>query len=394
MSSESSYRRNTIVIMAVYFAANVIFIINPPMQGFATELYPDIPYNTVLLISSASSLMMIPGSLISAAIIGKKLPFKIAAMISMGGIIIAGCLPYIIRDFYVVLGLRAIVGFCIGMGFPLQSTLAIRLFDDERRATALGLGSLFMSLGGIVYQIVSGAVCTVSAANSWLVHGIIIIPLIIVMALLKEPEKVSENTEKTGTNGQTKKSKMPAMVFVTAICFMIIFMAFYPVLLNMSAIMDGEGIGTAAVSGIISSLYTVGGMIAGLIFGKLHKAVGRFITPIGLVLWIAGTGIFATAHNIPLMVISALLLGVGVFVVWPSTIYDYSQYVPEEKQSMASAIFTSGMTFGCFLTSYYITLVGDVTGNSNPRLPIVFGFFIVLALGIIWSVIEIKRKRA
>lgn len=390
MNIENSYRRNMIVIMAIYFATNVIFIINPPMQGFATELYPDLPYNTVLLISSVSNLMAIPGSLISAAIIGKKISFRTAVLISLGGVAAAGCLPYLIRGFHAVIGLRAVVGFCMGMILPLESTLAIRLFDEKRRASALGIGSLFMSFGGIAMQVISGAVCTISAAYSWLVHGIVIIPLIIVLALLREPEK----TEKTDIHRETKngKSPMPIMVFISAICFMILFAAFYPILLNMSAIMASENIGTSATSGIISALYTVGGMLAGVLFGRLRKTAGRFTTPIGLALWIIGAGIFATAHNVPLMAVSSLILGAGVFIVWPSTIYDYSEYVPDEKQSLASAIFTSGMTFGCFLAGYFITLVGNVSGNTDPRLPVKVGFFVVLVIGIIWSLLAIKGK--
>ncbi|MBW9173049.1 MFS transporter [Clostridium estertheticum] len=166
-----------ISVMAVYFAANVIFVVNPPMQAFATQLYPNVSYSNVLLISTLSSLFMIPGSLISGAVLGKKISFKHMAILSLGSIIIAGILPYFIRNFAFVLVMRVIVGLGIGLGFPLQSTLAIKLFGEKERPGILGLGSFFMG-GGILYQIVSGAVCTMNAAYSWLVHGILIILLL------------------------------------------------------------------------------------------------------------------------------------------------------------------------------------------------------------------------
>lgn len=108
-------RRNFIALLAVYFAANVIFIMSPAMNAIATELYPDLPYTSVLLVSTISSLLMIPGSLVAGAALG-KVKFKTMALISMGGIMIFGMLPYFIRPLTAVYVFRGIVGFCIGLG--------------------------------------------------------------------------------------------------------------------------------------------------------------------------------------------------------------------------------------------------------------------------------------
>lgn len=143
---------NFISVLAVYFAANVIFIMSPAMNSIATNLYPDIEYGTVLMLSTISSLFMIPGSLLAGAVLGKEIGFKQMAVISLGGIVIAGVLPYFITNFTVVLILRIIVGFCIGLGFPLQSTLALKLFNDNERPAILGKATVAMSCGAIFYM--------------------------------------------------------------------------------------------------------------------------------------------------------------------------------------------------------------------------------------------------
>lgn len=164
MNSNNQKRGNFISVLAVYFAANVIFIMSPAMNSIATELYPDIAYGTVLLLSTISSLFMIPGSLAAGAVLGKQVGFKQMAVVSLGGTIIAGVLPYFITNFTAVLILRIIVGFCIGLGFPLQSTLALKLFDDSERPGVLGKATVAMSAGSIIYMLVSGAVCDISAS--------------------------------------------------------------------------------------------------------------------------------------------------------------------------------------------------------------------------------------
>lgn len=384
-------RRNFIALLAVYFAANVIFIMSPAMNAIATELYPDLPYTSVLLVSTISSLLMIPGSLVAGAALG-KVKFKTMALISMGGIIIFGMLPYFIRPLTAVYVFRGIVGFCIGLGFPLQSTLALQLFNDKERPRALGFATVSLSVGSIVFMVVSGMLADQNAAYPYLFHAILLIPLILVLTLLKEPsaEDKAETVEAPSQVPET--GKMPPYAIFTAFMFAVVFFAFYPVLLNMSSVCANENIGGATVAGILLALYTVGNCIGGFIFEPLHRFAGKLVVPIGLVFWILGTACFAFGHSVPLIIIGVLLSGTAVQTVWPGTVNTYSEYVPKNKQSMAVAIFVSGMNIGCFLTTYFIGAVANITGDTNPRLPIFYGFFIVLIFGAVWGVVEAIRK--
>lgn len=384
-------RRNFIALLAVYFAANVIFIMSPAMNAIATELYPDLPYTSVLLVSTISSLLMIPGSLVAGAALG-KVKFKTMALISMGGIIIFGMLPYFIRPLTAVYVFRGIVGFCIGLGFPLQSTLALQLFNDKERPRALGFATVSLSVGSIVFMVVSGMLADQNAAYPYLFHAILLIPLILVMTLLKEPSAEDKVETVEAPSQVPETGKMPPYAIFTAFMFAVVFFAFYPVLLNMSSVCANENIGGATVAGILLALYTVGNCIGGFIFEPLHRFAGKLVVPIGLVFWILGTACFAFGHNVPLIIIGVLLSGTAVQTVWPGTVNTYSEYVPKNKQSMVVAIFVSGMNIGCFLTTYFIGAVANITGDTNPRLPIFYGFFIVLIFGAVWGVVEAIRK--
>lgn len=383
-----------ISVLAVYFAANVIFITSPALNSWATQLYPEIPYSTVLFLSTASSLMMIPGSLLAGAVLGKQVGFRTMAIFSLSGIILAGCLPYFVQNFSFVLVMRAVVGFCIGLGFPLQSTLALKLFNDEERPGVLGKATFVMACGSIFYMLVSGYVCDVNSAYAFLVHGVLVIPLILVIFFLKEPGMPESKGDDKAPNHETseKSAALPWMAVFASAMFMMIFLAFYPVLLNMSAIIEYEGIGAAAVSGIISSLFTIGNGAAGLIFAPLYKRAGKWTIPVGLCLWTAGMAVFSFGHGLVFLVIGVLICGLAVQIVWPGTVNSFSEYVPAQKQSMASALFVSGMNIGCFLTTFFISAVAAVTGNDNPRTPCQAGLLIVLVFAIIWSLVELKRK--
>ena len=377
-----------ISLLAVYFAANVIFITTPALNSWATEIYSDIPYSTVLFLSTVSSLLMIPGSLIAGAVLGKSVKFKTMAIVSMGGIIVAGCLPYFVRNFSFAIIMRAIVGFCVGLGFPLQSTLALKLFNDEERPPVLGAATFVMAVGSITYMLVSGYVTDINAAYSFLLHAILIVPLVLVLIFLQEPEK-EEQVETKKAAGE----KLPGMALFASAMFMFIFFAFYPVLLNMSAIIDYEGIGAAAISGIISCLYTIGNGIAGVLFAPLYKKTGKYIIPVGAALWAIGSTIFAFGDGLVAIVIGVVVSGIAVQIVWPGTVNSFSEYVPASRQSMATAVFVSGMNIGCFCTTYFISGVAAATGSANPRTPCQIGVAIVIVFAVLWSIVEIKRER-
>lgn len=389
MKGSSGKTGRIVSLLAVYFAANVIFITSSALNSWATQLYPEIPYSTVLFLSTISSLLMIPGSLAAGVVLGKKVSFRTMTIVSMGGIIVAGCLPFFVRNFTFVLVMRAITGFCIGLGFPIQSTLALKLFDDEERPGVLGIATFVMACGSIFYMLVSGYVCDIDAAYAFLVHGVLIVPLVLVIIFLKEPEKDLQAADGAGGS----KDKLPMMAVFTSAMFMVIFFAFYPVLLNMSAIIEYEGIGAAAIAGIISSLYTIGNAIAGLVFAGLYKRTGKYIIPVGLVLWVIGTAVFSLGHGLMPIVAGVVISGLAVQLVWPGTINSFSEYVPAGRQGMASALFVSGMNVGCFLTTFFISGVAGITGNANPRTPCQVGLVIVAIFAVIWSVAEIRRKR-
>ena len=386
-------RNNFIAVLAVYFAANVIFIMSPALNVMQTELFPDEPYSAIVLISTISSLCMIPGSLIAGAILD-KVKYKTMAVISMGGIAVFGVACAFVQSLPAIYVFRGIVGFCIGIGFPLQSTLSLQLFNDKERPRVLGWATVSLSVGSIIFMIVSGWLADMSANYSFIFHAILLIPMIIVIIVLKQPtaEEIAANNVESPSK-VPENGPLPGYVIFTAVMFAVVFFAFYTVLMNMSAICANENIGGAAVAGALLAMYTVGNCIGGFIFAPLSKFAGKYVVSFGLVIWMIGHACIAFGHSVALIIIGAIISGVACQTVWPGTVNTYAEYVPRKKQSMASAIFVSGMNIGCFLTTYFISAVANWTGSSDPRLPVQYGFYIVVVFGAVWAVVEAVRKK-
>lgn len=393
MTTEVQKKRNFIALLAAYFAANIIFIMSPAINVMSTELFPDKSYTAILLISTISSLCMILGSLVAGAILN-KIGFKKLAVISLGGIAIFGTACAFTNSLGLIYVFRGIVGFCLGLGFPLQGTMSLQLFNDKERPKYLGWATVSLAAGSVFYMMVSGALADHSARYSFMFHLVALIPMILIVIFLKQPtaEEIAANNVEAPSQ-VPEHGKMPGYAIFTAVMFALVFFAFYTVLLNMSSICAYENIGGAAVAGALLSVYCIGNMCGGFLFNPLSKAAKGLVVPVGLILWIAGTACVAFGHSVFMIVLGALLSGTAVQTVWPGTVNTYSEYVPKDKQSMAVAVFVSGMNIGCFLTTYFIQAVMNMTGSDSPRVPVQYGFFIVLIAGLIWAVIEAKRGR-
>ena len=315
MTTEVQKKRNFIALLAAYFAANIIFIMSPAINVMSTELFPDKSYTAILLISTISSLCMIPGSLVAGAILN-RIGFKKLAVISLGGIAIFGTACAFTNSLGLIYVFRGIVGFCLGLGFPLQGTMSLQLFNDKERPKYLGWATVSLAAGSVFYMMVSGALADHSARYSFMFHLVALIPMILIVIFLKQPtaEEIAANNVEAPSQ-VPEHGKMPGYAVFTAVMFALVFFAFYPVLLNMSSICAYENIGGAAVAGALLSVYCIGNMCGGFLFNPLSKAAKGLVVPVGLILWIAGTACVAFGHSVFMIVLGALLSGTAVQTV-------------------------------------------------------------------------------
>ena len=184
------------------------------------------------------------------------------------------------------------------------------------------------------------------------------------------------------------------MVFLISIAWGLIFMVYNPMGLNMSSILVSEGIGNETLAGTIGSLYTVGDMVAGVIFGKLYHHLGKFIIPFAMICEVVGLALGYWSTSAALLMVGSFLTGLAIFTIWPASIMEFTEALPPEKIVTASGIFTACLGLGGFLTSPYVAIITKVSGSTSPRLPILVGVILAAVIGAIWSVASISKKKA
>ena len=384
MGRKRSIHAITFAVLAIYLMPNISFVPGPALSALQAEIYPSLDFASVSLLSTITSLMMIPSSLTAGVIIGKQMKYKTAAILSAVCITFGGVLPYFVPVFPVALTARAVVGAGIGITFPLTNMLIQGLFMEGERPGLLGMGAAIQSASGILYQVLSGFLTARGARIPWLLHLVILIPLFLILLYLKEPEPAAG--EKGGPT-----AAMPLRPVLICVLHCLLFMGSYPILLNISLVMEYGRYGSAALGGIISSMWTIGGVLAGLVFSTMQRKIGKFTIPVGCALWAAGCGIFAAAGNVAMLLTGTLLCGSAIQICWPAVMNQYTRSVPPDRLGLASALYTSGMCLGCFLSTYFSAFALKAMGTDNPQATLFPGFLTVLAAGTLWSILEITK---
>lgn len=391
--TKSSSVKVIIGIMMVCFMCQASMIVGPALADLAAA-YPDVPYSSILLISTIPQICGIPVALITGKIAGTKVKYKTLAAGAAACALIGGVLPYFFRSFPIILLSRVIFGLSYNIAVPLANSLPLLYFDEQKAANLMGVGAAAQSIAGTILQLIAGVVCATNVHLTWLVHLYFAIPLLGILFLLPEPpqQKKPEVVEEVKTGEKKEKNyRLPVFQFVM---FGVSFCVFYPLILNMSSIIVGEGIGTAAVAGTVLSAYTIGGMCGGFLFGQIYKIFKNYTIPFLLACLAVSLALGYLGTSIPMLMIASVFGGVGFACFGPALMVRARATLPPEAISPASGLMSACLKLGAFLAAYYVSLVSKLSGSANPRVPVLVGLVAIIVIAIPWTISLIKASAA
>lgn len=373
----------TIAILSIFFIQMGIGILTPAIQNIA-EAFPDVPFTTLMLISTLPSLTMIPAS-IAAGAMAEKYGYRPINILGSLFFVVGGTLPYLQDDFTMILVSRGIFGLGLGILFPMGNALILKFYEGQKRANMMGIAGIAANIGGIAMQMGGAFLCAIAWRNTFLMHLIGVLTFFFLIFFLPEPEKAPA----PAAGG---KVKLPAIVWIISLLCCFVQMINCPMLLNMSTIIISSNLGTAASAGIVLSMFTVGGMIGGAIFGKLFQVSGRFILGISLAIVGVGLGVVNYAGSLLLLGAGTTIIGVGLFIFIPGCMMEIGKHAAPAAIAMATGIFMALANIGLFLAPYYMAVLGQVAGNTGTRFPILVGMILALITALILTISRLKPE--
>ena len=386
---KQQYRRiQVITILSVFFLGSTQLIINPALQELSQQ-YGDIPYTRILMLATVPNLMVALLAAPTGRLAGNKVSYK--TLVIFAGIISAlgGALPFFLHNFQGVFAARVLFGIGVGIATPLGNAIIMRLYEGNQRAAMVGLGSTVMCGAGMIYQALSGYVTVINVKYFWLVHLVVLIPALLTLFFLPDikEEKDAIDSEKA------KGTRLPASVYWLSIGFGMVFMCFYPLMLNMSSIVVAKNIGDAATAGTILTMYTVGGMIGGLLFGYFYRIVKDYALFILFGIQIIGLAICNFSESAALLMCGTFLNGLAVFMLSSTVLLEIGKHVTKEQSSAATGMMMAIWNLGTFCSTLYMGAISKLSGNDSPGFPVFLGMIFTILIGVIWGTLKIREMR-
>ena len=375
----------TAAIMCLFLVSMGFTVVTPAMATLGAHYAG----KDVTWISTLPTLFTVIATALAGSVMGKKVKYRTLAIAAGVLYLIGGCAPALFDNYAGMLVCRAILGFGLGLMAPLGNALIVGNYKGQKQASLLGYGTLFMNGGGIILQMLGGALAEMNWQLVFWGHAFGLIGLVMAFFLpeLDAPAAVPEGAS------AGKKEKMGKAVWLIAILFIVFNILNYPIMLNISTLFEIRNAGGATVAATGLSLYTVAGCVAGLVFGTLFKLAKRWCIALGYILCGLGALCIYVGQNAAIMTLGLILIGFGFSTVMPAFFAWVGVVTPASTVAGAISICMAVMNLGGFVSSFWLKLLTAIFGE-NILSGIMIEIVVFLIIGVIFLIYSpFKEKK-
>jgi MFS family permease len=389
-----------IAVLCVAFQDIGMGATTPALQSIM-DAFPTVDPSLIMMISSIPPAGMVVFSLVYAQlvkVISKRTILIIAALcFAIGGIA-----PAFMNDINLILLMRVLVGIATGLCFPMGMDLCVDYFEGKERQTMFGWVSAASGIGGIIYQTVGGYLASIQWNYCFYAYVPGLVMFIVAWALLPGSEKRAAEQGDQGVLTEVDekpspvKTKMPISTWIVCVLFFLWAVFFFVVMTNSSSVIVGEGIGSAAIAGLSISVITVGSTLSALFFGKFQSKMQNFVLPVMFGLTTIGFLMFFFSYSIPMCMVSAFVIGIGMGLAMPAVVSVLTGYLSEAQATRAISFTMASNGLGSFTQPMIFAVIFQVTGmsvGSAPFLVSTVAFAILTVVTIVFVSTMAKKNQ-
>jgi MFS family permease len=265
-------------------------------------------------------------------------------------------------------------------------------FEEKERRFISGLQFSFVA-GGCIFLSVVGGLLTRLIWYGGYILLLLAVPVLI-MAVYSVPNKKRQlpaSKERLHAQKRTKLHK--DVYYYSAMAFL--FLLLYTVTnSNLSTHLAEANLGDAAVTGVANAVMMVGGIAAGIGFGKLSSALKDHVITLSFLLIFIGFTLLNLLQDYLVADFAAVfIVGMTMSMIVPQCMFDISMRVDETNSATATMLFSSiAPGLGGFLSSVIFTNLTVLLGGESTQFRYQFVGYISLAVAVF--VFVNTRRRA
>lgn len=354
----------------------------PPVLEQIAVRYSDVDMSLVQMLMTIPSLLAMVIAIFSGWLVTRisKKKQLLFAGISAG---LTCFLPMLSDSFPLLLISRTLYGVPLGLASALNTAVVAEFFEGDERVTAMGIQSVTIGLGIMLVSALSGWLGKFGFRATYFLGLMGFAAAIILLICLPETGKAAPTKgEKIGPN---------AMVWETAIFTALEFMFLITFNTNISLHMSGALTGDTAAAGLLTSVFAVAQIPAGLCLKGTNRIMGRYTLAFAMACFcMGGVLMILFPASLPMLALGAFFCGFSQGTFMPQAMVDAANAVPAAASAMAGAFVTSGSCLGQLASPVVLnTVTGKLFGQASTG-----KVFLVAVIGMLISAgAVILRKR-
>lgn len=292
-----------------------------------------------------------------AALLSDRLPKKTLALSGLSIVSGAGILACIFHGSLTILFVwAAFLGIGIGMVAPIAPSLISELFEGAERQTLLGLQNSAANVGSMLMTFLGGFLAAAGWEFGYLVYLLALPGFFLTVKGVPAQQTVSNRS------GQQKKAPFRLVILPEMLTAFVFLMLFSSGPANLSMLVAEREIGGTAVAGVMSTLFLLGGTIAGIFYGRIAVRLGEKTITAGAAALAVGALLISAAGNVPILAVGCLIAGSSISMVMPACMSAASRQPGYE--TLSSAMILSSSNIGVFIMPVLTSFTAMVTGSE------------------------------
>lgn len=337
-----------------------------------TAQFPQVPTTVIEWLVTIANLSALVTLLINPQLTQR---FGIRPIVITGLLVsaIAGAFPMLSTNFTLIMVSRGILGLGIGLFSPHAISLIAHVYQGELRARLLGYQTGLSALGNAVLLAVAGWLVVIS----W--HAVFWLYLVLILMAWLVWRFVPETNVQT-TTAKVGHAKLPASHWGLAGLTFITYLLIWGVQLKLPSLFATRHFGDASSLNWTLAAMNLGGLVAGLTFGSLHKRLHRYTLTLGYAGAAASVAVLWLTQQASIAIMAAVFFNFIYSYTGPYLIFTSNAGLADDQINTMS----SYLTIATIISAFFAPLVWNLLGQFGPGvLPDNVMLWIMLILALI-----------
>lgn len=335
-----------------------------PALGEIAKAFPDAAPETIKLLSTIPSLMMVFFALVSGKLT-QYISIKKIITIAMILMFVGGIPSAFVGDLQFMIAMRFVFGAGYGLVFPMASAVIADLFTGQQQNKLMGFRSAVGAAAGVVFQMMGGILAAYNWRFSFL--GFLLVIPIALLIWFKLPDTGVKKSEKVDQSGTTEKKVTPITYILALVCLLINIVQF-SFMTNIAMVIQADGLGNAAQAATVLTVFTGAAFVLGLMFGNVTKLLKQFTASFAVMTVGLAFVVLIFANSMTMLIIGAVIFGMGFGTFNPAITIAVAKSAAKPKYAaVAISIYVSATGIGQFISPYVLKFLRQTLNLTATR---------------------------